>query len=54
MLNLYITSAKQGDGKTFVTAGIAATMQSLDMLQPFTNRYKPAELRLTDLCSRLI
>ena len=29
MLNLYITSANKGDGKTFVSAGIAATMQSL-------------------------
>lgn len=29
MLNLYITSAKHRDGKTFISAGIAATMQSL-------------------------
>lgn len=29
MLNMYITSPKKKDGKTFLTAGISATMQSL-------------------------
>ena len=40
MLNLYVTSANKGDGKTFITAGIAATLQSLGYL---TNVYKPIQ-----------
>lgn len=40
MLNLYITSAKRGDGKTFITAGIAATMQSIGYA---TSVYKPIQ-----------
>ena len=40
MLNLYITSANRGDGKTFLTAGLAATMQSLGYS---TNVYKPIQ-----------
>jgi len=38
MLNLYITSPSQKEGKTFITAGIAATMQSLGYK---TSVYKP-------------
>ena len=38
MLNLYITSTIRGEGKTFVTAGIAATLQSLGYR---TSVYKP-------------
>ena len=40
MLNLYITSANRGDGKTFLTAGLAATMQSLGYS---TAVYKPIQ-----------
>ncbi len=40
MLNLYITSAKHGDGKTFISSGIAATMQSLGYS---TSVYKPIQ-----------
>lgn len=40
MLNLYITSSNRKDGKTFLTAGIAATMQSLGYA---TNVYKPIQ-----------
>ena len=40
MLNLYVTSANRGDGKTFLTAGIAATMQSLGYA---TSVYKPIQ-----------
>ena len=40
MLNLYITSANRGDGKTFLSAGIAATMQSLGYS---TGVYKPIQ-----------
>lgn len=40
MLNLYITSAKYSDGKTFVAAGLAATMQSLGYS---TSVYKPIQ-----------
>ena len=40
MLNLYITSNNKGDGKTFVTAGLAATMQSLGYA---TSVYKPIQ-----------
>ncbi len=40
MLNLYITSANRGDGKTFLSAGIAATMQSLGYS---TCVYKPVQ-----------
>lgn len=38
MLNLYITSPTKGEGKTFITAGLAATMQSLGYR---TSVYKP-------------
>lgn len=40
MLDLYITSANKGDGKTFLTAGLAATMQSLGYS---TSVYKPIQ-----------
>lgn len=40
MLNLYITSAKKGEGKTFLSAGIAATMQSLGYA---SSVYKPVQ-----------
>lgn len=40
MLNLYITSSKSKDGKTFLTAGIAATTQSLGYS---TCVYKPIQ-----------
>ena len=40
MLNLYITSPKKKDGKTFLTAGLAATMQSLGYV---TSVYKPIQ-----------
>lgn len=40
MLNLYITSANKKDGKTFVSAGIASTMQSLGYS---TSVYKPIQ-----------
>lgn len=40
MLNLYITSANKKDGKTFVSAGISATMQSLGYQ---TSVYKPIQ-----------
>ena len=40
MLNLYITSTKKGEGKTFLTSGIAATMQSLGYS---TSVYKPIQ-----------
>lgn len=40
MLNLYITSANRNDGKTFLSAGIAATMQSLGYT---TSVYKPIQ-----------
>ena len=40
MLNLYITSSEKHIGKTFVTAGIAATMQSLGYT---TSVYKPIQ-----------
>lgn len=40
MLNLYVTSANRKDGKTFLTAGIAATMQSLGYS---TSVYKPVQ-----------
>lgn len=40
MLNLYVTSAKHGDGKTFIASGIAATMQSLGYS---TSVYKPIQ-----------
>lgn len=40
MLNLYITAANKGDGKTFLSAGIAATMQSLGYI---TSVYKPVQ-----------
>lgn len=38
MLNLYITSPSRNDGKSFITAGLAATMQSLGYK---TAVYKP-------------
>ena len=40
MLNLYITSSEKHQGKTFITAGIAATMQSLGYS---TSVYKPIQ-----------
>ena len=40
MFNLYITSANKGDGKTFLSAGMAATMQSLGYS---TTVYKPIQ-----------
>lgn len=40
MLNLYITSSQKRQGKTFLTAGIAATMQSLGYS---TSVYKPIQ-----------
>lgn len=40
MLNLYVTSSKKNEGKTFITAGIAATMQSLGYS---TSVYKPVQ-----------
>lgn len=40
MLNVYVTSANRGEGKTFVTAGLAATMQSLGYS---TTVYKPIQ-----------
>ena len=40
MLNLYITSGNKKDGKTLVTAGLAATMQSLGYV---TSVYKPIQ-----------
>ena len=40
MLNLYITSSQKRQGKTFITAGIAATMQSLGYS---TSVYKPIQ-----------
>lgn len=40
MLNVYITSGNKKDGKTFLTAGLAATMQSLGYT---TSVYKPIQ-----------
>ena len=40
MLNLYITSANKKEGKTLLTAGISATMQSLGYT---TSVYKPIQ-----------
>lgn len=40
MLNLYVTSPKLKSGKTFITAGLAATMQSLGYT---TTVYKPIQ-----------
>ncbi len=40
MLNLYVTSSNRKEGKTFITAGIAATMQSLGYS---TCVYKPVQ-----------
>ncbi len=40
MLNLYITSSNRREGKTFLTAGLAATMQSLGYA---TSVYKPIQ-----------
>ena len=40
MINLYITSPNRGDGKTFLTTGLAATMQSLGYV---TSVYKPIQ-----------
>lgn len=40
MLNLYITSNNKCEGKTFLTAGLAATMQSLGYA---TSVYKPIQ-----------
>ena len=46
MLNLYITSCKKKDGKTFLSAGIAATMQSLGYK---TSVYKPIQTAGIDI-----
>lgn len=46
MLNLYITSANRGDGKTFISAGLAATMQSLGYS---TTVYKPIQTGATEI-----
>lgn len=46
MFRIYITSANRGAGKTFVTAGIAATMQSLGYS---TNVYKPIQTGCKEL-----
>ena len=40
MLSLYVTSSKRNEGKTFVTAGLSATMQSLGYS---TCVYKPIQ-----------
>ena len=40
MLNIYVTSTERKAGKTFITAGIAATMQSLGYS---TSVYKPIQ-----------
>ena len=40
MLNLYITSPEKGEGKTFITAGLAGVMQSLGYK---TAVYKPVQ-----------
>ena len=40
MLNIYITSANHKDGKTFLTSGLATTMQSLGYS---TSVYKPVQ-----------
>ncbi|MBR1776456.1 dethiobiotin synthase [bacterium] len=40
MLNLYVTSSRKKYGKTFITAGLAATMQSLGYA---TGVYKPIQ-----------
>ena len=40
MINLYITSSTKGEGKTFLSAGIAATMQSLGYS---TSVFKPVQ-----------
>ena len=40
MLNLYVTSGNKNDGKTFISAGLAATMQSLGYS---TSVYKPIQ-----------
>lgn len=40
-MNLYVVSDKQGSGKTFITAGIAATMQSLGYSVGY---YKPVQI----------
>lgn len=40
MLNLYITSTNKQEGKTFITSGLAATMQSLGYS---TTVYKPIQ-----------
>lgn len=46
MLNLYITSPNRKDGKTFLSAGIAATMQSLGYT---TSVYKPVQTSSLDI-----
>ena len=40
MINLYVTSPNRNDGKTFLTTGLAATMQSLGYV---TSVYKPIQ-----------
>lgn len=46
MLNLYITSINKKEGKTFLTAGLAATMQSLGYT---TSVYKPIQTAGRDI-----
>lgn len=46
MINLYITSINKGDGKTFLTAGLSATMQSLGYA---TTVYKPIQTAGRDI-----
>lgn len=45
MLNIYITSSNRQEGKTFLTAGIAATMQGLGYA---TSVYKPIQTNCVD------
>lgn len=42
MLNLYVTSSNRSEGKTFLSAGLAATMQSLGYS---TSVYKPIQTK---------
>ena len=45
MLNLFVTSLKKGEGKTFISAGLAATMQSLDYK---SSVYKPIQVNCAE------
>lgn len=46
MLNIYVTSTIHNEGKTFLTAGLATTMQSLGYA---TNVYKPVQTAGIDI-----